>query len=266
MTSPVACAINDCDFNGTQWVMYVWAEVFWPVWDDSIFPPATIALTETMDDVDAGNATIDDLLDVIKSVFGWISCDGLNSSEIDFFDLVHTTEFFRTNTCTYVALARLHNVQHVPGPSSVRIQIRARPFGPWWQPAKNIMHSSIHHPDLGFDWYTGVAENQSGAAVNNGGNLIKKVSYPADRRQNAFLVGLVDGPILVLPAWLTVTAGFNGYDNDLRYCFWPEVMEFAPPPMSCNGYNSNSFVRGLADLTGGSIVWLPHAATRPGGP
>lgn len=262
MVSPANCSIYACYYDGTQWQMYVYAQIIVPTWNTAIFHPSTLSLAQKMDQVDQGTATLDDLIEILEQILGAISCDGLDNSEIGVYDAVHTLEYFRVNTCSVIVIFRILNVVNTAPyvengnePSDPRLQFRARLVGaPWSRPASTAMHGSVHNPDNLLGWYSGFPQNGGVAAfLNQAGNLVKADTDISDSKQNTLLVGYIVSPYSPATAWTIASSAYQGYGNNLQYCIFPEIMQQVQAAATgnyCVGYNSNSFSKGLSNLLG----------------
>ena len=234
-TAPSNCAFYNCHFDtiGGQWQMYVYAEVIDIEWDYSIFHQSTVNLAAEIDKVENGSSTLDKLLDIFENHLGYVSCNGIEDDQVDVFDNVHSFSYFRTNTCTFALLARHLNsmsIKEAIESGYNRVQFRANKINnDWWNP---FYHSSISN-SMHSDWFSGMPVN---------GKLVGLRRYVDDNPELTLLVGFVDSALLPQNLITELQLAQSIYDDTLEYT--------SKPSLSNNGYNSNSFTKGLVDLVG----------------
>ena len=235
--TPANCAIYYCLFDaaGGQWTMYVYAELIETVFDYSIFDATTVVLANEIDKVEAGTSTIDNLLDIIEGVVGAISCNGIETDQVDVFDSVHSFSYFKTNTCTFAVLARYLNgfktkeIKHHPNKN---FQFRASKVkGVWWAP---FYHASIRDDEAG-RWFSGFP-NQPQTL------LFGFVNIPDDHPEKTLIVGFISTTQSSEVTLSTLQSATAFYDNRLNY-------NLDPLPFT-SSYNSNGYAQGLVNLIG----------------
>lgn len=265
-TQPSNCVVYACTYDqvGGQWQMLVFAEVIVTTWDFSIFHPTTLTFAAVMDDIIAGTKTMDDLLDVLELILGTLTCNGINPNEVDTFTTGKPYDFFLKNTCITASVARSVNAIHSQRivyngqePSGdPRIQFRGRPvsfveslggdsFG---------FHASLHNSSNTVS-YSGFPQNRTNPLAP--GNLIKASNDPSDDPSNTLLVGFVDTLADPQLAFTSLLSHWILYQNNLQYCAVQVGSSCLLPLGSLDGYNSNGFAKGMADLVG-NIVPIQH--------
>lgn len=75
------------------------------------------------------------------------------------------------------------------------------------------------------------------------GLLFSEVDWPSDHPSRTLRLGYVDGQGSAAAYWQGLRSADSRYDDDLRYDLFPSLGE--------GGYNSNSYVSGLIQATGG---------------
>lgn len=233
-----SCSVYTCRYDSTvgQWQMYVYAEVIEINWDYSIFTPQTVALADEIDKVRSGTSTLDNLLDMIEGVVGYVSCNGIENDQVDVFDYVHSFSYFKTNTCTFAVLARYLNgysLKEIIEDGNKRLQFRARKIRKEWY--KPFYHASVSNSSED-QWLSGMPDDIDQS------KLIGHANHYSDHPSLTLFAGFINTTVAPEAAFTKLITATGYYDNGLDY-------NFDPLPLT-SSYNSNGYAKGLVDLVG----------------
>lgn len=264
---PSVCTFFSCRFVGGQWqVLTIAFEIFVYI-DMSKFQTASKKYEQQGYSLSGGsNQNPSRAKSVLEEIFGTFNCwerdhdsTGTPGSDQDGESTLTDDEIIN---CIGIALATLaypyrKDVELNDGKpaSSNRIEIRVRTVNYTGIVSEPKLHASVHTPRTHY-----AAFPETISLNGNQGRLIKRQSLEpgdssitSDIKFHTSSYALVE-PVVDIPglAWLPTVAlaTFNSnYNNNLTYCAYPEL-QLNVVRLSCHGYNSNSFARGLAEKVG----------------
>jgi hypothetical protein len=243
------------------------------VYDLSDFSQAAIdAILEAYDVYD-GIGTMADIVEIFEQIFGvQIGIPGLPDCG-DSFVAFPNAQDCKDNETLLNVLIRFANARETPLQGEVEFRAQPVAFG-----RGGYYHASVHY---GAQYYSAFPENGPWQAViGNGGKLKKESQHPDDHRSLTRLAATAENPILSADAtWNLIRVAYAAYSNNLNYCIHPElgrtgtfivtewpaaIPSVVNPPqyVPCDGYNSNSFAKGLVDKAG--AILYPTVQHEPG--
>jgi hypothetical protein len=229
---------------------------------------AIIKAYEVYDGV--GSSTMADIVDIFEQIFGvQIGIPGVPDCDDSFVAFPNAQDCTDNETLLDVVIRFANSEETEPSPGAVEFRARSVAFGRggWW-------HASVHY---GNTWYSAFPEHgPRQAAIGNGGKLEKDVERFSDDRRETIQAATAYSPILSPAAmWNLVSVSYAAYSNNLDYCLYPElgltgafvasewpstIIPGVNPPnyVPCDGYNSNSFAKGILDSVGAVLIPTPQ--------